>query len=60
VDLKKRLEYEHELQNFHLCGTEALAITLATDASQGLAGDTAAGRLLQNGPNIIQSVRSRP
>jgi Cation transporter/ATPase, N-terminus len=60
VDLKKRLEYEHELKNFHRCSTEALAVTLATSETQGLAADTAAGRLARDGPNIIQHVRSRP
>jgi magnesium-transporting ATPase (P-type) len=60
VDLKKRLEYEHELKNFHHCSTEALAATLATSDTQGLAADTAAGRLKRDGPNIIQHVRSRP
>jgi magnesium-transporting ATPase (P-type) len=60
VDIKKRLEYEHELKNFHLCSTEVLAVTLGTSESQGLAAGTAAARLARDGPNIIQPVHSRP
>jgi Cation transporter/ATPase, N-terminus len=60
VDLADRLKYELELKNFHIVSLDALATTLNTSVEHGLAADTAAGRLAQNGPNIITAVKTVP
>lgn len=60
VDIKDQLNYELELKNFHLCAAEALSNTLGSSAVNGLTLEAAATRLQEMGPNIIETVKTRP
>ena len=60
MDIKDRLNYELELKNFHLCDSAALSNTLNTSVVNGLDPSTAAARLKEMGPNVIDAVKTRP